>query len=195
MAINPHNRIKKRYQQELAHTTVTVPTACCLSTVGEDGYPNTRVVSLKAVKEEAFVITGAINARKGKEITAHPKVALNFWWPTISKQVRVQGLATLLSTEEADTYFREREKEAQIVSHITQQGQPLESLEVLQQKFIAAKEMFQHRTIPRPAKWSGFLITPVRIEFMVFQMNRLHHREIFIKSSPTETWEATLLQP
>jgi pyridoxamine 5'-phosphate oxidase len=45
-------------QEELNLTQVRIPTACCLSTIGLENYPNARFVSLKEVSDDSFVITG-----------------------------------------------------------------------------------------------------------------------------------------
>ena len=65
--------------KETSLTKVRIPTACCLSTVGLDGFPNSRFVSLKELAENKFVVTGSLISRKAFEINDNNKVALTFW--------------------------------------------------------------------------------------------------------------------
>ena len=66
--IDPLQIFNKWYTDELKSTNVRIPTACCLSTIGMDGYPNARFVSMKEIIDGAFIITGPLASRKGLEI-------------------------------------------------------------------------------------------------------------------------------
>lgn len=191
--MNPFQIFTTWYNEEQQHSHVRIPSACCLSTVGLDGYPNARFVSLKEVKEETFIVTGPTHARKGLEIDHTPKVALTFWWPATERQVRVQGDAIEISAAAADQYFSERQKDAQIVSHVSEQGQPVESLFILQEKYEKAEKLFKDTAIERPEHWGGYIIQPVRIELMAFKATRFHERMLFQKVDGQ--WQKVLLQP
>lgn len=78
--------------EEINSTKQRLPYACCMSTIGIDGFPNARFVSLKEIRNDQFVITGTLSSRKGKELAHNNKVALTFWWPQTQHQVRVQGI-------------------------------------------------------------------------------------------------------
>ena len=89
--MDPFLTFEEWYQEELNQTQVNIPSACCLSTNGLDGYPNARFVSLKEITNGAFVVTGPLNSRKGLEISQSSKVSLTFWWTLTERQVRIQG--------------------------------------------------------------------------------------------------------
>lgn len=191
--MNPIIKFKEWYGKELVQTTSPIPAACCLATLGEDGYPNARFVALKEVSADSFLITGPIDSRKGKEIKAHPKAALTFWWTATERQVRIQGDVFPISAEEADRYFGERNREAQILSMVSKQGAALESAEALEEAYRAAEIKLDGKDIPRPENWSGFSIVPIRIEFLAFKSTRFHERILYIKSG--EGWKVQMLQP
>jgi pyridoxamine 5'-phosphate oxidase len=107
------------FNEELKLTKASIPTACCLSTIGTDGFPNARFVSLKAVMGETFIVTGTLASRKGTEINKTNKVALTFWWPETARQVRIQGSAAQISDKLADQFFAERNRDSQIVSIVS----------------------------------------------------------------------------
>lgn len=117
--MDPIIKFQNWYEQELDTNDALIPSACCLSTTGTDGYPNARFVSLKEVDGRQFIVTGPLDSRKCQEVTYKPRAALTFWWPATGKQVRVQGNVKLIDSEDADRYFSERTRESQIVSWVS----------------------------------------------------------------------------
>lgn len=73
-------------EEELEVTKLIIRTACCLSTIGADNYPNVRFVSFKGIVENNFIVMGALTSRKGVEITVTDKVTLSFCWAATAKQ-------------------------------------------------------------------------------------------------------------
>ncbi|MBC9909461.1 pyridoxal 5'-phosphate synthase [Chitinophaga varians] len=187
------DRFNKGLQQEIQRRKVRLPYACCLSTEGLDGFPNARFVSLKEVYQEQFVVTGALNSRKGVEINHHDKVALTFWWPETAQQVRIQGVATQLPEEMADRYFEERNRESQIVSVVSRQGEMLTAPEILTQAFDQLADDQHITTIKRPDDWGAYGIAPVRVEFLVFSESRFHDRTLY--ELINGQWSVKKLQP
>lgn len=191
--MNPIEKFKKWYKAEREESTVRIPTACCLTSIGMDGYPNARYVSLKEVLDDGFVFTGPLDSQKGIELRTNPKASLTFWWTQTEKQVRIQGDAIQIQDELADGYFKERNKESQLVSTISQQGAKIENLTELISLFERKKLQIDDLEIKRPIQWSGFKVIPKSIEFMEFKNTRLHIRTLFkIKNG---AWQKTFLQP
>ncbi|AHM62353.1 pyridoxamine 5'-phosphate oxidase [Flammeovirgaceae bacterium 311] len=155
--MNPFLLFQDWYGKELLQSAVSIPSACCLSTIGLDGYPNARFVSLKEVKNDAFIVTGPVNSKKGIEIQQYPKVALTFWWANSERQVRCQGNVVEIADFEADKYFSERSRESQIVSCVSEQGKVMEDLEFLNEKYKEKEFQLQGKVIIRPANWGDFL--------------------------------------
>src|SRR5690625_4291503 len=111
---NEHlQKFSEWFDEESKRSKVRIKTACCLSTVGMDGFPNVRFVSVKDVSDEGFIITGTVSSKKGVEIELENKVALTFWWTETEKQIRIQGKAEKISDQQADYYFSKRNKESQ----------------------------------------------------------------------------------
>jgi len=191
--LNPIKKFKQWYNEEQEKTSVRIPSAFCLSTIGKDGYPNARFVSLKEIIDDKFVITGPLQSRKGKELNAIPKAALTFWWPETERQVRIQGDCLPIETELANLYFKDRNKASQIVSKISEQGEEISNLDTLIKQFETECYLNDSKPIIRPKDWSGFYIIPKRIEFMQFQESRFHIRELYTLKS--NTWTRVLLQP
>lgn len=181
------------YKEHLKSSGLELPGACCLSTVGLDGFPNARFVSLKEVKKEGLLITGSTSSIKGIEIESSNKVALTFWWPDIEYQVRIQGLASKIPGKLADKLFRERPLEARIVSLISRQSEEINYPESLEKELEAARIDHEKRGVRRPGNWSGYYITPLRMEFLQFKSSRLHVRKFYQKQN--KEWAFSFLQP
>src|SRR4249920_2370325 len=90
------------------------PDAMTLATVDADGLPNARMVLLKGCDERGFVFYTNMDSQKGRELGAHPKAALVFYWKSANRQVRLRGHVERVSDAEADAYFASRPKQAQI---------------------------------------------------------------------------------
>src|ERR1700675_2579445 len=81
------------------------PSAMSVATVDANGWPDVRMVLLKAVDERGFVFYTNMQSAKASALLQNPRVALCFYWSKIDKQVRVRGRAQAVSKEEADAYF------------------------------------------------------------------------------------------
>jgi pyridoxamine 5'-phosphate oxidase len=190
---SPIEIFKQWYEEELKLTTVRIHSACCLSTIGVDNFPNARFVSLKDILNNNFVITGTLTSRKGIEIENSEKVALTFWWTETERQVRVQGNAIKISKILADKYFSERNRDSQIVSIVSDQGKNNENNQKLLDEYENIELTFKNKKLKRPKNWGGFEIEPLRIEFLEFKQTRFHNRKLF--QFLNGHWEMNLLQP
>jgi len=193
METTPIEIFNKWFAEEFILTKVTIPNACCLSTIGVDGYPNARFVSLKGTFENSFIITGTLTSRKGLEISHTNKVALTFWWTETERQVRIQGDAKRIGEKLADNYFAERNRDSQIVSMVSNQGQELDDVQTLNEKYQEVETRFLNRNLERPKNWGGYSIEPIRIEFLEFKATRFHSRELY--QLINGQWKKTTLQP
>jgi pyridoxamine 5'-phosphate oxidase len=176
------------------------PNAMALATVDASGAPNVRMVLLKGLdaashRDRGFVFYTNFESAKGSELLATPKAALDFYWKSLRRQVRVRGTISQVSPEEADAYFATRPRGAQLGAWASQQSRPLESRFALEKAVAAAAARFHIGKVPRPPHWSGFRVTPLEIEFWHSRLSRLHERVVFRRSSAVEDWRKSRLYP
>lgn len=150
--------------------------AMVVSSVDASGQPHSRVVLLRGVNEEGLKFYTNYSSHKGQELEQNNKVALNFFWPTVERQVRVEGELHKLSDAESDAYFNSRPRESQIGAWVSPQSSIIESREILNERFREFTDKFEGHPVPRPAHWGGYIIRPNLYEFWQGRPNRLHDR-------------------
>lgn len=192
---DPIERFRQVYSlaEKIDRAIIREPNAMALGTVEEGGQPAVRIVLLKAFDERGFVFYTNYEGRKGRHLLAHPKAALCFYWAPIDIQVRVEGTVTKVTDEEADAYFATRHRVSQIGAWASRQSEPLETQSALDERMAKYEKKFEGRDVPRPDYWSGFRVSPDRIEFWKGRPNRLHERHLYTKSG--KGWKIETLYP
>jgi pyridoxamine 5'-phosphate oxidase len=169
------------------------PNAMSVASVGADGMPSVRIVLLKAWDERGFVFYTNHQSRKGRELLAHPKAALNFHWKSVRQQVRIYGAVETVTAAEADAYFATRARDSQLGAWASEQSQPMSARAVFEDRFAAVSARFNNVPVPRPPHWSGFRVVPDTIEFWRDRDFRLHERWLYTRDGTG--WQTGLLYP
>jgi len=172
--------------------------AMALATATPEGVPSVRMVLLKGHGADlgergGFVFYTNTESRKGGEILANPRAALLFHWKSLRRQIRIEGPLQEVSAAMADAYFHSRHPDSQLGSAASDQSRPLPSRKVYLDRVEELRARYAGREIPRPPHWTGFLLTPQRIEFWHDRAHRLHERRQFNRADGG--WSSTLLYP
>lgn len=171
----------------------TEPTAMVLSTLDAKGFPESRVVLLKELKDDGLVFYTNYESKKGHQIDQNGHVAVVFFWPQHERQVRIKGVAEKISDSESTDYFKSRPIDSQLGAWASPQSRVIENREFLDENYRLYQEYFKSREIEKPPHWGGFLIRPAYFEFWQGRSNRLHDRFEFSLSD--DQWIIHRLAP
>ena len=192
MTENPHTLFDS-WLAEAEASEPNDPNAVAVATVGADGMPSMRMVLLKGHDARGFVFYTNQQSRKADELATDPQAALLFHWKSLRRQVRIEGPVSLVSADEADTYWASRGRHSRIGAWASDQSRPLDSRETFERRVADATARFEGGDVPRPAHWGGYRVAPLRIEFWQDRDHRLHERRLFTRDG--ESWREGLLYP
>jgi pyridoxamine 5'-phosphate oxidase len=92
----------RRWLDEALAAGQQQPHAFSLATVGQapgGQQPSARMLILKNIDDDGWHFATSRTSRKGLELEATPRAAMNFHWPSQGRQVRTAGPVTKLSAE------------------------------------------------------------------------------------------------
>jgi pyridoxamine 5'-phosphate oxidase len=168
--------------------------AMALATTTADGHPSLRMVLLKGHGPNGFIFYTNLDSRKGGELAENPHVALLFHWKSLRRQIRIEGPVAPVADSVADAYFASRSRDSQLGAWASDQSRPLADRETFEARFAEMQARFEGGDVPRPPRWSGWCVTPQRMEFWQDREFRLHERTQFDRT-PDGGWTSGLLFP
>ncbi len=164
---------------EAESTEPNDPNAMILATVSPAGQPAARTVLLKAWDTAGFVFYTNLESRKSLELKANPRAALLFYWKTLHRQIRVEGIVSPVSDEQADAYYASRPRQSRLGAWASAQSRPLPDRETFERRLAEYEAKFPGEAIARPPFWSGWRLTPSYFEFWQDIEFRLHDRTTY----------------
>ena len=199
------------------------PNAMVVASVGAGGLPSARVVLCKEIVADPGYVCFYTNydSRKGREIEAHPRVAIVMHWDHLYRQVRIEGQVVRAPAAESDAYFRTRPWQRRVGAWASAQSQPVDSRADLERAVVETAQRFgvpvpgpedaaapagtgDH--IPRPPHWGGYHVHADAVELWIEGESRIHDRARWVRTlrpaaeagAPpvaVDDWRCTRLQP
>ncbi|KAI5295120.1 hypothetical protein KEM52_002314 [Ascosphaera acerosa] len=237
-ATNPLHQFNAWFHDDRVAPSEAPETATLATANKETGRVTARVVYLKELDERGWVIysnwgsvhgkgpevfglsadgteSGFVKESAGEEVDAkggNRWVALTFFWPTIERQVRIEGRMEALTREESTMYWRTRERNSQIGAWSSQQSKTLWSAQgellttlrdaaveeggdiddgrhQLEQRVSQTANKFSEGDIPLPPFWGGARLVPELVEFWQGRRSRLHDRFRYVRMHSIEANE------
>jgi pyridoxamine 5'-phosphate oxidase len=179
--------ISKKNKKTFQH-----PEAFVLSS-GQENQISSRVLLMKEIRKDGLIFYSNYTSRKGRDMQSNPNVALNFFWQPLFRQVNFRGTIQKLSKAKSLQYWRIRPRESQISQYVSQQSQPVQSRELLDQLWMSAENKFKGKEIPLPKNWGGYLFLPTYVEFWIGREGRFHDRHTYTLKN--KKWQYERLFP
>ncbi len=184
----------KHWMLEAEKNEINDPNAVALATVNESNQPDVRMVLLKEFNNQGFIFFTNLNSKKGTDLKKVPKASMCFHWKSLLRQVRISGNVSPISEGEADQYFYSRPYLSKIGAWSSNQSKPMETRDAFLNRIEEYKKKFSDKkSVPRPKHWSGFLLSPTKIEFWKDVAGRLHQRLEYSKN--LNSWKKQILYP
>ena len=182
-----------RWFDEAERAGSLFPDAFALATATRAGRPSVRYVLYKGLVEGSLRLVTNFESRKARELEENPHAALAFFWPSLGRQVRMEGTVSRATDEESDRYFAGRDRETQLGAWASAQSRPLASRKELDERFEAASKRFAGTSVPRPPSWGMLAFRPSSVELWTSGPHRLHDR--FLYEREKGGWRVTRLAP
>jgi pyridoxamine 5'-phosphate oxidase len=189
---NPIKQLEKWLIHAL-EANANEPNAMVLCTVSKDSKPSSRVVLLREFDENGLGFYTNFESRKGKEMGFNKNVCLNFFWPELERQIRIEGTVEKQKEEISDSYFASRPMASKIGAWASAQSAKIMSREILENEFKNQSAKFENKEVSRPPFWGGFLVKPTYFEFWQGRPSRLHDRICF--ELKKNSWKISRLSP
>ena len=179
--------------QEAIDAGITEPNAMNIATVDSNGNPRNRMVLLKYLEGDNIGFFTNLESYKSVEIRGHSMISATIWWPEMERQVRIEGVATLMDRGLAEEYHSSRPRKSRIAAWASDQSRPLPSREELKQRYEKYELEFGDGEIPLPPFWGGYTIRANKVEYWEGRPNRMHDRVVLTRTD--DGWDTERLYP
>jgi len=184
----------KAWMEEAKKSEPNDPNAVNVATVDSAGQPDNRVVLLKGLTDTSFIFYTNLESKKSKALKGNPKASMCFHWKSLLRQIRIQGSVELVDSKTADEYYNSRPYGSRIGAWASSQSEVMKHRDEFENKIKEFKEKYpDENNVPRPAHWSGWALTPYKIEFWKDVKNRLHQRLCYSRIG--QAWSKEILYP
>ena len=185
----------KVWMDEAKKSEPNDPNALSLATSNKDNLPSVRMVLLKEFSQKGFVFYTNLNSQKGNELKENPNAAMCFHWKSLLRQIRISGKITQVDDSVADQYYNSRGYDSRIGAWASKQSKELKNRDELEDSIKEFKKKFNDKNnVPRPDHWSGWNLSPIRIEFWLDGDSRIHER-LNYTIDKSGNWIKSLLSP
>jgi pyridoxamine 5'-phosphate oxidase len=185
----------QQWYDQAAQAGCVEPHAFVLSTVDDEGWPQSRYLLVRGADQRGFSFFTNYDSAKSAQLSAEPRAAMLFTWLQLHRQVRITGIVERLPDVESDEYYRSRPRSSQIGAWSSPQSKVLPSRAFLEERVTQFEHTFADvDEVPRPAYWGGWMLRTVSYEFWQGRPSRLHDRLRYRHGADNE-WVIERLAP
>ena len=195
LELNDPLELFKVWMNEAKISEPNDPNALALATADKMGIPSVRMVLLKDFSNKGFVFYTNLESQKGNELKESPNASMCFHWKSLLRQIRISGKLSQVPDGIADEYYNSRKYDSRIGAWASKQSKIIKNREDLYSSIEEYKKKFSEKeNVPRPKYWSGWILSPLVIEFWLDGNSRIHERLQYVKNAQDQ-WNKNLLSP
>jgi pyridoxamine 5'-phosphate oxidase len=173
----------------------TNPDCIVLATSDRDAIPHSRIVAIKEMSEPYLLFFTQPSTRKALEIKENPVASATLWLPLQQREVMMDGIIHTLTDEENESYWKQlpRERQLKFASYAPTSDQPIESLDILNQKQATLAAKYPSGQIPMNNFYCGY-----RLEIHTFYFYTLGSDSFseYVRFKRVDgEWQKQLLSP
>ncbi|MFC6268426.1 pyridoxamine 5'-phosphate oxidase [Frigoriflavimonas asaccharolytica] len=191
---NPLIQFQNWFDEAKGNEHISEANAMSVSTMEEDGCPRIRTVLLKSYSEEGFIFYTNYESKKGESLDKTQLAGIQFFWPSLERQIIIKARVERVSQDLSDSYFNERPRGSQLGAIVSPQSSVIENRQFLEDRLHKLENEYEGKNISRPENWGGYIAKPYEIEFWQGRPNRLHDR-ILYKKDKENSWSICRLAP
>ena len=172
---------------------VLEPNAMVLSTVYKNR-PSSRVVLVKDLNRSGVVFFTNYLSKKGRHLDENPWACVNFFWPQLERQVRIEGFIEKLPEADSEKYFYSRPRLSQAGAIASEQSAVISNRDELDNRMNELMSLPEEVILPKPEHWGGYRLIPDYFEFWQGRAGRVHDRIVY-EAGGEEHWVKCRLSP
>lgn len=159
-----------------------------LSTVSASGEPDARTVLLTEFDDEGLYFHTDSRSRKVRDISLAPAVAMTFLWPNFTRQLVVQGVASVAPADELLSAFEGR---SPYLKQLAWLNSPSFAQLPLDERRAQWSAFSLDGHLQPPETWTGFIVRPTRLTFWESDAEAASRRTEYTLADGA--WEVTYL--
>jgi len=190
----PFQKIKEWLDIEKSKGS-TNPDCIVLATAAHDAVPHSRIVAIKEITDSSVLFFTQPNTRKALEMKENPVASATLWLPLQQREIIMDGTIHSLHEEENESYWKElpRERQLRFASYAPTSDQPIESLEILNQKQVALAARYPSGQVPMNNLYCGYRLEIHTFYFYTLGSNSFSEYIQFKRVA--NIWQKQLLSP
>lgn len=170
---------------------VREPLALALATADVHGRASNRIVAVVDTTDLGLVFASHSTSQKGRELSATGWASGVFYWRETGQQLVLSGPVAQLTDAESDALWFGRPIPLHAMSAASRQSEPLADVRALRAE--ASRMEATGTALPRPARFVGYRLEPMAVEFWCADSDRLHRRLRYDRQDGG--WRTSRLQP
>ncbi len=170
--------------QKWIHEEKTTSLFGVLSTVGLDGVPKARIVSVREIDEKGILFFTQQGSEKVKQIEHCHQVCMTLFLPDNRRQISFEGKAVALDEKQNDHYWSSYPKipQTRFLVYGPRSGEKIESNDPLDEKLKENLIEYQDQVIQRPESYIGYQIIPSVVKLYQLNLDRISDSYILTKN-------------